>query len=187
LYATVNGFYPHTRPFENLPASRRTLGKLTLLVLFLSLPQVTLGAFLRGELHDLEKANSEWSGSELIENAGSIDLMHRSYTWIILAGVAFLIYYVHRRTDQHRWLIFNVRAIGVLLAIQIGAGIVMAYAGLPPAFQAIHLVNGSLFLGSLTILYLLASRVPVGDSPSESVSTLPAVTSPLSLPPTPLS
>lgn len=161
LYATVSGFFPTTAPFQSLPPSRRYLGRLTLLILALSLPQVAFGAFLRGEIDDIESANPQMGRGEWIEQVGWVDPVHRSYSWVLVIGVGFLIYYVYRRVDANRWLKRNATLTGVLLLVQVGAGIVLAYADLPPAFQAIHLVNGSLFLGALTLLYLLASRLPV--------------------------
>lgn len=168
LYATISGFYPDTRPFDNLPTSRRTLGKITLVVLILSLPQIAFGAFLRGELHDIEKANPTLGRSDFIREAGWVDIVHRSYSWLVLFGVLYLFYYLYKHTDRHPWLLRNIQATGILLGIQVGAGIAMVYGGIPPVFQAIHLVNGSLFLGSLTTLYLLASRIPEHIDISES-------------------
>jgi cytochrome c oxidase assembly protein subunit 15 len=47
----------------------------------------------------------------------------------------------------------------------------MAYAGLPAPLQAIHLVVGSLLIGSVMLVYLMATRLPLEQPPNQAYST----------------
>jgi cytochrome c oxidase assembly protein subunit 15 len=161
LYATISGFYPDRKPFDNLPRPRRRLATITLVILGLSLVQAVIGTFLRTEVDRVEEEYPHLARGEWLAETGWIDPVHRTYSWILLFGVAFLIYYAHRRVDTNRWLQISSRAVGGLVLAQILAGIVLAYGDYPPAFQAIHMVVGSLYLGALMVVYLLSGRVPV--------------------------
>lgn len=181
LYATVTGFFPNSKPFTNLPVHRRRLGWLAIAVLLLTLVQVGLGTQLRGELETIETQQGEiLARSKWIEETDWVDIVHRSYSWLILAGMVGIVYYTHRKIDPSRWLRLTAKATVGLLAVQIVAGVGMAYGGLPPALQVVHLTTASLFVGGLTLIYLLAGRVSVASShlskeqPQSQISHQPA-------------
>ncbi len=166
LYATVAGFFPNSKPFTNMPVHRRRLGWLAIAALLLTLVQVGFGTQLRGELENIEDEQGEvLARSKWIEETGWVDMVHRSYSWLIVAGMVGIVYYTHRKIDPSRWLRMIAKASVGLLAVQIVAGIGMAYGGLPPALQVVHLITASLFVGALTLIYLLAGRVSVASSP----------------------
>lgn len=161
LYATVNGFYPDSAPFAGMSQQRRTLGNIALLLLFLTLIQAGLGANVRGELEVIEKDYPELARADWIHEVGLVDVLHRSFSWLILAVLAWLNFYVWRRLEGNKRLLSTTTiATTALVFVQIFAGIGLAYAGLPPVLQALHLIAGSLLLGSIMLLYLLAGRVP---------------------------
>ncbi|MBI5929558.1 MAG: COX15/CtaA family protein [Chloroflexi bacterium] len=173
LYATVAGFFPNSKPFTNLPVQRRRLGWIAIVALLLTLVQVGLGTQLRGELEHIEDQKGDvLSRSKWIEETDWVDIVHRSYSWLIIAGVVGIVYYTHRKADPNRWLRMLAKGIAGLLAVQILAGIGMAYGGLPPVLQVIHLITASLFVGGLTLIYLLAGRVGI-ESPSQMTKEQP--------------
>ena len=182
LYATVAGFFPNSKPFTNMPVHRRRLGWLAIAVLLLTLVQVGFGTQLRGELENIEDEQGEiLARSKWIEETGWVDMVHRSYSWLIVAGMVGIVYYTHRKIDPSRWLRMIAKVSVGLLAVQIVAGIGMAYGGLPPALQVVHLITASLFVGALTLIYLLAGRVSVASSsplskehPQSQISHQPA-------------
>lgn len=165
LYATVAGFFPNSKPFANLPMQRRRLGTLAMIVLLLSLIQVGFGTQLRSELEHIEDEQGDvLSRSKWIEETSWVDIAHRSYSWVLVLGIVAITYYGYRKVDANRWLRWTINSTVLLTIIQIGAGIGMAYGGLPPALQVVHLIAGSLFIGSLTLIYLLAGRVAVSPT-----------------------
>lgn len=162
LYATVNAFFPNSAPFAQMGQQRRILGNLALVLLFLTLIQAGLGANLRGELEVIEKNHPELARAEWLAEAGLLDTVHRSFSWLILGSLAWTNFYVWRRLQGNKALIKqNMIAINVLVLLQIVGGVGLAYGGLPPALQALHLISGSLLIGAIMLLYLLAGRVPL--------------------------
>jgi cytochrome c oxidase assembly protein subunit 15 len=168
LYATVSAFFPETAPFENLPPQRRTLGRLALFVLCITIFQIGLGAHLRGELEVVQEDSPTLERSQWIEHVGWGDPVHRSFSWLVLIGVVALNIYTYQKIEPHRWIHLTVRITAILVVLQILAGIGLAYAGLPPPVQVVHLIIASLLIGALTTIYLLASRLPSQESSSVS-------------------
>lgn len=165
LYATVSAFFPTVAPFQALPKQRRVLGWLALIVLGFTLVQAGIGASLRGELEIIEEDNPGLERGEWIEEAGWIDPVHRSFSWTILIGVVAINYYVQRHMKgDNRWLSWAAWSTAALVAVQIGAGIGMAYGAIPPPLQVIHVIAASLLIGALMAIYLLASRIPTHDN-----------------------
>jgi cytochrome c oxidase assembly protein subunit 15 len=177
LYATVAGFFPNSQPFADLPRSRRRLGQIAVVVLLLTLAQVGLGTQLRGELEVVEDEQPQLARSEWIHETGWVDIAHRSYSWVVLFGVLSILYYTHRKIDPNRWLRRNAWAMAGLVGVQILAGIGLAYGGLPPTLQVVHLIAGSLFVGAITLIYLLASRLPVNASIADTKESSPSLLS----------
>lgn len=170
LYATVNAFYPDIKAFEKLPRTRRHLGRAAFGVLLISLGQVGLGAWLRGDLEIVQEDMPNLARSEWIGEVGAIDMIHRSYSWLILFGVLYIIYYTYRHFRQNDMLIGLARTSLAMVILQIGAGIGLAYGGLPPVLQVIHLINGSLLIGALTLMFLLANRLPLEPTIQEQLA-----------------
>jgi heme a synthase len=176
LYATVNAFFPNSAPFANTGKQRRFLGNLVLLLMFLTLIQAGLGANLRGELEVIEKNNPALARADWLGEAGFIDTIHRSFSWLLLGTLAWINVYVWRRLQGNKHLISqSLVATNVLVFFQIAVGVGLAYGGLPPVLQALHLIGGSLLIGGIMLLYLLAGRVPV-EAPEAPQNSTPQST-----------
>jgi len=165
LYATVSAFYPEGGiPKEVLPHQRKVLARGALIVLGLALIQAAFGAELRGQLEVVEGDNPAMERGDWIHHTNAVDQIHRSYSWVVMGAVLWLGYYVHKRMDYNHWLRLGTQLTGVLVLLQVAAGIGLAYVSLPPPLEVIHLVNATLLLASITLIYLLATRLPVQDS-----------------------
>lgn len=162
LYATVGAFFPDVKKLREMPIDRRRLAWIALVVLVITLAQIGLGAKLRGDLENVEENNPELARTSLIEEAGWSDAVHRSYSWLVLGTVLFTAFYTHRRmTHKHPLLIWLSRAMVATVVLQVLVGIGLAYGGLPPALQVIHLINASVLVGVITMVYLLTNRLPL--------------------------
>jgi cytochrome c oxidase assembly protein subunit 15 len=163
LYAIVSAFFPeHGRPLGELPQGRKILARGALIVLAFALTQAVFGARLRGELEVIEQDNPTMARADWIGEAGFIDYLHRSFSWTVVVGVLWLAWYAHKRVDFSQWLRFGTQITALLVLLQVGAGIGLAYIDLPPALQVIHLVTASLLVGAIVLIYLLATRLPLG-------------------------
>lgn len=169
LYATVNAFYPEIKSFDHLPPHRRHLGRVAFGVLILTLVQVGFGAWLRGDLEIVQENRPQLARADWIDEVGAIDMIHRSYSWLILFGVLYIAYFTYRHLRQNHTLISLARVEFGMVVLQIAAGIGLAYGGLPPALQVIHLIIGSLLVGALTLSFLLANRLPIEPDSQEKL------------------
>lgn len=160
LYATLSAFYPQLE--TSLTRDKRRLNWLIIGVLALTLIQISFGTEMRGSLEIIEKDNPTLARADWIGEAGLIDQVHRSFSWLVLLGVLAIDFVAHRRLtvkiDRLQW---AARVSTLLVFVQILAGIGLAYAGLPPILQVVHLVSASLMVGSLMIAYVLNNRVPI--------------------------
>lgn len=160
LYATVCAFFEGGQPLANLPAKRRRIASLGKVVIGLSLVQLTLGALVRGHIDDVS-SKSGLPRAQWVAQVGTVDHLHRTGALILTLAVVGLAWIVLRTRDLHPWLHRMAWASVGLLAIQVAAGIGLAYAALPPPLQTIHIIVGTLLIGALTTLVLLAYRLPV--------------------------
>ena len=155
LYATVSAFFPPTGPTVPVPPVRRRLGRAAIAVGAIVLVQVGIGALVRGEVQHLSEAGlprAEW-----IQSLGAIDMVHRNFAVITTAavlGIAWL-----ARSIQEPWLQRAVMTANVLVVLQVGAGLALAYVDFPRAMQVAHLWIATLLLGALTVTAMLAYQL----------------------------
>lgn len=157
LYATA---YAIIRP----PAGRRRrltpLVATTVLLMAVTVGQVVLGAQVRGHVDEALDANTPRANA--LSAAGALDYWHRDLGLVVFALTVVTILIVwngvgtHERVAPARALRRTAHAVTALVALQLGAGVLMAYGGLPPAAQVAHLVLAALLLGAQTLLLLLA-------------------------------
>jgi cytochrome c oxidase assembly protein subunit 15 len=169
LYATVTAFFPGGRVDVPLSKERRTLGRAALGVFALTLVQVGIGAFVRGDIQELAK--TELARAEWITQLGTIDIVHRQVAALTTLAVLGLVWMVFRHAERDVWLRGFSTASAVLVGGQAAAGLGLAYFAVPPVLQVAHLWLSSLLLGALTVVAMLAYRVDprwvMGDSRSQ--------------------
>lgn len=174
LYATVAAFYPHgSLPPDQLPRERKLLGRGAFVVMLLVLVQAAFGADLRGQLENIEKENPQLERGDWIEHADWVDQVHRSFSWTILIGTAWLVWYAHKRTRHVYPLLLATQLAGLLVVLQIAAGIGLAYAALPPPLQPLHVLSATLTVGVMMVISLLAVRLPLAPAP-QAAAAMPA-------------
>ena len=164
LYATVCAFFDDGRPLADIPAYRQRLARNGLVVGGLALVQISLGALVRGRIDDAHELNAFLERSEWLTTVGWIDIAHRQLAVVVFFACGFLLFTL-RAVRSSSPQLFRVALVTTLIAgAQIITGLVLAYLQLPPPAQVIHLVLGSLLLGALTVLVLMAYRLPPNDA-----------------------
>jgi heme a synthase len=157
LYATVSAFFPAGRKTD-LPRSRVVLGRAAMGVIGLALVQSGLGAAVRGRVQQIAELG-DVPRSDWLMKVGAVDLIHRNFAVVAGFAVLALGWWIFTRVEPDRWLRgAAVVAIAVVFA-QASAGIGMATHEFPPWMQVAHLWLGSLLLGVLTVIALLAYRL----------------------------
>ncbi|MFM7202188.1 MAG: COX15/CtaA family protein [Myxococcota bacterium] len=172
LYATVCAFFPEGKPLANLPAEREQLGVASRGVLAYALLHVGVGAWLRGDLEVVAEQQPMLARGAWIDQVGFTDPLHRLMSFILLALIVWLFVWVRRKFRETPWLVRTASFCLGLVVVQLIVGLVLAELALPPAAQVLHLLLASLLMGGLTMLSLLAFRLPVGEGqPSPAVHT----------------
>ena len=159
LYATLYAFYRldagnRTGPARAAPAVQRQLAWGTLVLIAVTLAQVTIGAQVRGRVDEALDRGTPRAAA--LATVGAIDGWHRDTAVVIVGGAFLLAFVVVRHGGLPRPV---VRAAGVmcgLVLVQVLVGASMAYLRLTPPLQVAHLTASSLLLGSQTVLFLLA-------------------------------
>lgn len=109
----------------------RVLG---LIVLMLSLIQIYFGTSVREQVDAIGTGidRSLW-----IDQLGDLFLVHRSFSILVVGMNVWFIYSLMKIGWPKKWPM----VLGVLLIIEIFAGVVMNYAGFPALMQPVHLLS----------------------------------------------
>lgn len=124
-------------------------GKWLLLGAFaLTLLQILLGTQVREEIDIIAKSglDREFWVSEL----PNIFLIHRSFSWVVLILTLGWLWISWKAGVKMREMLLAF----LLLDLQIIAGVVLSYAGMPAFLQPVHLVGGILLFGVLWSAFL---------------------------------
>lgn len=160
LYATVCAFFPQGKPIQNLPQSRKNLGRFAFVGTVILIIQIALGAWLRGELSLVETLH--------FNEPMFIDYLHRSLAVLVALYCFVMSYWALKKFKKLCYLIYTSYLLVFLVIVQIAAGMGLVQFSLPPYLQVIHLIVGSLLLGAFTTFILLCYRLPL-DSIYEPV------------------
>jgi heme a synthase len=158
LYATVCAFFDGGRPLPQLPTWRKNLGAASFVLGVLTLGEIALGAAVRGHVQFVSKIVPPVPRHHWLENAGMVFGFHRTYASVLVLCLAVMIYFafVHAKQKQLRTALWW--ATGLVVAQPI-TGLLMSRYDLPAALQVLHLWLGSLLLGVITLIGLMAARL----------------------------
>jgi heme a synthase len=159
LYATANAFLPHD-PSARASRTGARLGRLACGFIVLTAVQIVLGTQVRGAI---DRGAATIPRERLVASVGLADVAHRNVALAVLAASAGLFVLARRARPVFRPLrIAAATALG-LCGLQVIAGGILAYFGLPRTVQLAHLAIASLLLGAETLLAILAFRLPADD------------------------
>jgi cytochrome c oxidase assembly protein subunit 15 len=176
LYATVFAFFVErlpprlgtsAPPDEDRPVlgppSRTALMWTTLILIAVTLIQVTLGAQVRAGIDDAVAAGTP--RVDALATVGAFDLWHRDAALVVFALVVIVIVQVFHvpfgaSSPRPVALVRTAYVLAALVALQVAIGVSLVYVGLTPPAQVVHLTAASLLLGSETVLFLLARWLP---------------------------
>ena len=157
---------------EATPA-RRHLGWTFAGVILLLLVQVGLGTQVRAGMEHAVDLDPDLPRTEWLAQIPTIDGVHRGFAQIVLVGVFVVALWVRRRFAHDPVLVRSTQAAMVLVVLQMAFGMVLAYTGVPPWAQVVHLSAASLLLGALVLGFLRTQREPVLlEEPDEDPSVV---------------
>jgi cytochrome c oxidase assembly protein subunit 15 len=117
----------------------------------LFLVQVAFGTELREVINKIATNLDYTMRDTWVASSGTIFLIHRSFSWLILASFGWLLYLGFKQTGFLKEL--SIYLAGTT-ALQILSGIVLAYFNFPALLQPVHLLFSALMFGILIVLLL---------------------------------
>lgn len=162
VYATVcaaTGGHDGADRRDDVSPSRASLAWYAHAASALLLVQIGLGTRVRATLERVAHASPGLARGEWISRVGFADSAHRTLALGVTCALLAVCGYALKKTEPHRALHGFARAVGAGVLVQVLAGVVLAYAALPPPFQVLHVALGSLLLGGTLTLGWLAVRV----------------------------
>jgi heme a synthase len=135
--------------------TRRTFLWVGGLLLAATLLQLILGTQVR-EAVDAVSRGTDLPRSQWLDHVGRIDEIHRSSSWLVMIGAAWLFWAVRRQTRSSFLSRLSTIILGLVLC-QVAFGVVLAYLSMPPTFQVLHLGFSS-FLVCSQFIFLLVVR-----------------------------
>ena len=121
------------------------LGPLFAFVLLLSINQIALGTRVREQVDELSQSGA--SVAEWLADLGTVFLVHRSFSIVVLLANLVLVYRIRRATLSRGVLhaTGNLLLFTLVLEMAVGAG--LYYLDMPAALQPIHLLLAAIAAG----------------------------------------
>ncbi len=116
--------------------------------------QILLGTQVREAVDGIAASLSYTFRDTWISKTGLPFLIHRSFSLLVLAVHVALVYYIMQDIPRGNPMRRLGWAIAVFIAVEILSGAIMAYTGLPPFIQPLHLLLGTVIFGVLFYGYL---------------------------------
>lgn len=123
----------------------KTMKWMAVVVLAITFYQMFLGTQVREFIDELTKAG--YGREAWTEHLGWAFLIHRSFSWLVLVLMTFMIWKNERSSKT-----MIIRSAYVILALELISGILLAYANMPGLVQTSHLVFAAILFGVLTML-----------------------------------
>ncbi|MFY7828020.1 MAG: COX15/CtaA family protein [Flectobacillus sp.] len=160
LYSIARGWSEVTETEK--VTNKSTLSKILMLLLFLSTAQVLIGTQVR-EAIDKIIANPifGYDRSTWIEQLGLSFYIHRSFSLVLLGLHVYLIIQLKKNIQAEGILYKFLKALVLLVVVEIVSGAVMAYFSVPAFIQPVHLTLAIVALGLQFVILLLLNSEKV--------------------------
>ena len=118
--------------------------------------QIVIGTQVREAIDTVAAELSHQGRDSWVSQTGLVFIIHRSFSLFLLLLHGILIFYLFRNHRKGNGLSKTGRLLFILIVIEIITGVIMAYFGMPPIFQPIHLLLSTLIFGFLYYMFLLS-------------------------------
>jgi len=131
---------------------------LTVIVLLLSVVQITLGTDVREKIDEVSAHLQGDYRQTWVAKAGEIFTRHRDMATLVLVLNVILYALIRKGYSRHSIHQQLMSFTFLMLMLQIGTGIALSYFALPPYAQSLHIVLASLIFGAQFYLLLNLQR-----------------------------
>jgi len=179
LYAAFRA-NPHILPVKLDGTLKKHLFTAGMVVLGITLLQMVLGTQLREAVDMVKAQQPELPREDWLGATGMLDYVHRSFSLIVLAAGSALLYFTFREIKRTGATLIKIAGtILGLIIFQMGLGLGMAYIGMPPSYQVLHLLTSAVLVCAESY-FLMAVRVkrPARKNEEKNKKAGPYVTGP---------
>lgn len=156
LYLFTWAYYA-SNPLKLNIIFNRSVSKLGLITLSLSLAQILLGTQVREMMDEAIVKLGYNARNEWMDSLGIPFYIHRSFSLIIFGVNIYWINQIIKSEGKSSVAGKIATACLWILLVEIGTGILMAYFGVPPFAQPIHLTLAILLIGLQFVIWLLSN------------------------------
>ncbi len=145
--------------FKAIPISgKRFIRVLILLCITAVAAQIFMGTQVREAIDTVAANLSQQWRETWIDQVGVVFLVHRSFSILLLLLHGLLVVYLFKSGTRGHGLSKAGIILVILVVVEIISGVVMAYFGIPPFLQPLHLLLSTLIFGALYFMFLLSAN-----------------------------
>lgn len=138
-------------------SSKKAIGGIGVVVITLSLIQILLGTQVREAMDEVIQKLGYQARSEWIDELGLNFYIHRSFSILVFVVNLYWINKIFKAEGRESIAGKIAIACFWILILEIGTGILMAYFGVPPFAQPLHLTFAILLIGLQFVIWLVVN------------------------------
>lgn len=127
------------------------------LLLVVTFVQLGIGTQVRESIDVLKNMASPPDRATWISRVGSVDELHRSFSWAVLICGGLTLYFTRWYAGVPLLAKVGSWIFGIIL-LQVATGVGLYYLGMPPVYQVVHLVGIAVIIALEFVLLLLVMR-----------------------------
>lgn len=154
IYLFIRSSYSAERDGKRI-LDKKVINNISFLVLLLSLIQIMLGTQVREAMDVVISALGYEGRSEWVSGLGVPFYIHRSFSILVLIANVFWINKINHAIEGDSRIKQMGKGCLAILGLEIFTGILMAYFGVPPFAQPVHLTLAILMIGLQFMMWLL--------------------------------
>jgi cytochrome c oxidase assembly protein subunit 15 len=160
----IFGYFLSLKDKTILAANNTKLFWFTLLIIVLYIIQVVFGTQVRESIDSIAFNMMHKQREIWIDYLGLTFYIHRSYSLLVFALNAYLVYLIYRTAAIINNVVLKLGKILIaLLLLEIASGALMAYFAIPAFLQPIHLTVAALVFGLQVYLLLLFRNYKISN------------------------
>lgn len=137
-------------------STQRWLFGMGAMLFLFTMVQLVLGTEVREAVDKVAKGTSALPRGMWLNNIGSIDEIHRTFSWTVLLSGAGLVFLSRKWTSSPVIRKLAITIFGIIV-LQIILGVGLYYLGMPPVYQVLHL-GGVALLTAAEFSFLLVVK-----------------------------
>lgn len=135
-------------------ANKASVNRILVFTLMLSLIQTLLGTQVREAVDVVAASVGDEQRHLWVKKLGTGFYIHRSFSAVVLVAHFYLLYLLKKNTEQKGLVYSYTLFLFAVVVAEIAAGTVMAYGGIPPFLQPVHLLLAVVAIGIQFLLLL---------------------------------